>query len=155
MAKALTASPSTIRRRRKKWLEALRSGDFKQAKGCLKKQTKGEIRHCCLGVAAELAGVQSQRDEHSLGSGVFHFRFQDEGLAFEQSQMLPEGGMEWLGLNTDDPHINLKDKDDCYLNLAGLNDRGWSFAKIADAIEEHGFLPENDLLTAAGRRSGE
>ena len=37
-----------------KWIEALRSGDFKQARGSLKDEFDGS--YCCLGVLATVAG---------------------------------------------------------------------------------------------------
>lgn len=133
---------STVLRRRKKWLEALRSGEFKQAKSMLKKKSKGEFRHCCLGVAMELCGVPSAEHE-VLGSGVVAYRFESG-----ETSHLDPAGQEWLGVTRSDPYLNLPSGP---RTVAELNDRGWSFKQIADAIEEHGFLPESDILTPEGR----
>ena len=42
----------------KRWVSALRSGEFKQGKGAL--EAKG--KHCCLGVLCELALVEGVCD---------------------------------------------------------------------------------------------
>jgi hypothetical protein len=47
-----------------KWVKALRSGEFKQGKGCLK---EGE-RYCCLGVLARVAGLQITEGEGIKGA---------------------------------------------------------------------------------------
>lgn len=43
-----------------KWIEALRSGKYKQGHCRLRKKdrTTGVVRYCCLGVAAELCGLK-------------------------------------------------------------------------------------------------
>ena len=41
-----------------KWIAALRSGNYKQGKGYLK---KGDC-HCCLGVLCEVAGIKPEFD---------------------------------------------------------------------------------------------
>ncbi len=38
---------------RQKWVDALRSGQYKQGKGCLRE----DGRYCCLGVLAEIEGL--------------------------------------------------------------------------------------------------
>lgn len=37
-----------------KWLKALRSGEYKQAKSALKEKSEDGFKHCCLGVACEV-----------------------------------------------------------------------------------------------------
>ena len=39
---------------KKLWLEALRSGDYKQARGTLRRQYGDNPHHCCLGVLCEI-----------------------------------------------------------------------------------------------------
>jgi hypothetical protein len=39
---------------KKLWLEALRSGEFKQGQKCLRSFSNGEPLHCCLGVLVEV-----------------------------------------------------------------------------------------------------
>lgn len=41
----------------KKWIAALRSGKFEQARGRLKHGNQNGTRYCCLGVAEEVCGL--------------------------------------------------------------------------------------------------
>lgn len=45
-----------IRANRKKWLAALRSGEYKQAKGTLRVGSPHGASYCCLGVAEAVCG---------------------------------------------------------------------------------------------------
>ena len=40
---------------KQKWLEALRSGEYKQGKQELRQKTRGAHHYCCLGVFADIA----------------------------------------------------------------------------------------------------
>lgn len=44
---------------KRKWLEALRSGKFAQGYGRLCEETKFGARYCCLGVLANIEGINS------------------------------------------------------------------------------------------------
>lgn len=51
-----------LTKNQQKWIDALRSGKYKQGKGTLKTKNKeGEICYCCLGVAQELFEPESPR----------------------------------------------------------------------------------------------
>ena len=65
----------------RKWVEALRSGDFKQTTG----QLYVDGSYCCLGVACAISGV-------SISSEHFN-------------SVLPDAVMEWLGVEDSDPEI--------------------------------------------------
>lgn len=43
----------TVTENRKKWIDALRSKEYKQGRGCLR---SADNHYCCLGVAQELFG---------------------------------------------------------------------------------------------------
>lgn len=45
----------------RKWLRALESGKFRQARGQLAKKTHGHIGYCCLGVACVVNGLSLYR----------------------------------------------------------------------------------------------
>lgn len=100
----------------KLWLAALRSGKYKQTKG----QLKNSEGHCCLGVASELAIQQGI---------VKKFRHSDTGL-------MPKV-KKWLGINSEYGEFNkaILKNGDFFDSLAGLNDNGTSFKKIAQIIE--------------------
>lgn len=41
----------------RQWIEALRSGEYKQGQKFLSREVKGEWEHCCLGVLCQVAGL--------------------------------------------------------------------------------------------------
>lgn len=116
------------------WVDALRSGEFKQGAERLKSvDGSGQARHCCLGVLCELAirdGVKLSARERG---GVVHF-----GYAMA-SGYLPDEVGQWAGIPERNPFLNLPDgtlRGVVRSTAARLNDKeGWSFAQIADAIE--------------------
>ena len=106
----------------KKWVADLRSGKYKQGKGSL--NCDGKL--CCLGVACEVAiqnGVKVQVIKTKIDDASY-----DGGFGF-----LPESVRDWLGLRTVDGEY--KTGDCHYTSLAKLNDKGKTFAEIADIIE--------------------
>lgn len=127
---------------RQEWLAALRSGTYSQTKGYL----RTDEGYCCLGVACDVAGIPSER----LSTTAWNFG------RYRMDQVLPEEGEEWLGVNTANPDIdfpahgyrNERLNETVYgaVSLAGLNDSGWTFEEIADAIEEFGFVAGDDRL---------
>jgi hypothetical protein len=122
-----------------KLVTALRSGDYQQADGYLKNQGK----FCCLGVACDLAakeGIGSWSGETLFGADVFTDR-----AGHSVKYGLPSGVAEWLGLDADaGPAIlgfgvsSFSETDIAFdgtgPTAAGMNDRGDSFAMIADAL---------------------
>ena len=93
---------------KKLWLEALRSGKYKQTTG----QLGYNGGFCCLGVLCE---VTEMPYEH-------------------QDTCLPKNIMSAAGLQSDDPQLNYDGK---VISLSHLNDdENLTFAQIADLIEE-------------------
>jgi hypothetical protein len=131
----------------KKWVRALRSKKYKRGAGYLKIVRKnGEARHCCLGVLCELYQAERKRDKKPLlsiesGTGYSYLEagasvtgFGDEG----EAQVLPQRVQRWAGLKdmSGDMRGDLVPcAGNSYPSLAGLNDAGCSFARIADIIE--------------------
>lgn len=132
----------------KKWVRALRSGKYKQAKGVLKTKTKtGRVSHCCLGVLCELyendrkrkkkkglrvAEVEAYGYEVPKNNTLFNFN--------GDPTVLPEAVRSWARLKSDDGEFRAADtkfvvKGTRCDNLAALNDNGAKFEKIADIIE--------------------
>lgn len=108
---------------RKAWVEALRSGEYKQGKAFL---NVGE-RYCCLGVACRLAiadGVAVAVEERGEGHPV---------LYGEESGWVPDAVREWLGLSTDTGDYTARNGRET--SLANRNDSGAPFKRIADIIE--------------------
>lgn len=92
-----------------KWIEALRSGQYKQGKGYLK---KGDC-HCCLGVLCEVAGIKPELDPDREGA------YKYDGQPFSLPPKL-----RTLFDNLDQA------------NLINLNDAGVPFSVIADKLAD-------------------
>lgn len=108
------------------WVKALRSGEFKQCRGQLEQDEK----YCALGVLAALALVEG------------HCSWNDGGRYDGKRYSLSAGIMLWAGIATNNKRYLTKNagKVQCkYENgsntIAGLNDEGMSFQKIANLIE--------------------
>lgn len=109
------------------WVEALRSGVYKQGKNYLH---EGDT-YCCLGVACDLyrryESGPGWRDEDTDEDGFPANSYMGE------AGVLPATVRDWLGLG---------DECGCHVvskvqgrSLSGLNDQGNTFEEIADVIE--------------------
>ena len=109
----------------RKWVKALRSGKYRQGRGSL----KWDGRYCCLGVACVVAGVAIMENDISFG---------------EHPEMY-----QWLGLEHRwDGDIELTD------NLSATianDDNGWSFKRIATALEKRYLTPAKKAKKRAVR----
>lgn len=132
------------------WLNALRSGEYQQTQGSLERleplepdgeydgsdqwqNTGAPVGFCCLGVLCHLAykaGIVDRDDSvPSLGATYTS----TSGRADGSNAILPQSVVDWSGL----PDVNPNADGDPIngLSLASLNDRGSTFAEIADVIE--------------------
>lgn len=111
------------------WVKALRSGEYKQGQGQLRKYNS----FCCLGVACEISGSSYEGDR----------AYPSQEIATQIYGLQTRGGA--LELTPDCPHYQrIADFYDPYgggvgitnVELAGLNDGpGLTFDQIADIIE--------------------
>jgi hypothetical protein len=117
-----------------KWLEALESGEYKQAVGHLEKNGS----YCCLGVAASVCGVASESmhkkgDLESLPEVVESLGLKGEdgdfGDVFETDELDEDGIPLWA---------------DCLIKVN--DDLHWDFKQIAQFIREN---PELVFVDAA------
>lgn len=95
-----------------KWLEALRSGKYKQGRGRLRQGDE----FCCLGVLCDISGL-----------GEWIGEVETKGYSFKEDiryGTLPRHMVPELSCKTSN-------------SLTGMNDSGKSFAEIADYIEEN------------------
>lgn len=113
--------PTTPRQR---WIQALRSGGYKQADGVLRNGDK----FCCLGVACDLY-AQDHPDAH-WGDRLPFAEFYEDGESDGYNDLLPPAVRDWLGLRTYGARWF-----DGALSLAQMNDEGATFTEIADVIE--------------------
>ena len=118
----------------RKWVDALRSGEYEQGAGALRRGWKESgdqrVAHCCLGVACEAA----------MGDGVPLRHHNFDGYIGSQfigtNSVLPDVVSEWLGLIGGDPVIGSHPTMSGDLLATNANDDlGWSFTQIAEAIE--------------------
>ena len=113
---------------KQRWVEALRSGSYKQLTGVLHRDSSSGSAFCCLGVLCDLA-IQD-----GILPGWDRFvDFPDEEEPGEWTdEFLPGRVQAWAGCNAN-PGVTL---DDCSVALAACNDeRNLSFPQIADLIE--------------------
>lgn len=113
----------------KLWLQALRSGEYKQCKRIL---SDGES-YCCLGVACEIARKNGLNVHRTIVG-------QDETVVvFDgNTKTLPLSVSNWLGFYAGDVVGTIyKGCDNLVLCLSKLNDEGKTFLEIADMIEKH------------------
>lgn len=107
----------------KKWVKALRSGEYNQGNGHLVNvNPDGSERFCCLGVLCNLATESG----YGEWSGLL---FVDE-KGNDHYGYLPEGVKEWAGLKSIDGA-----RGHALKSLATLNDHGATFAEIANIVE--------------------
>ena len=101
------------------WLAALRSGEYIQCTGQLSREVEGVMQHCCLGVLCRLQGRLEK-------TGSLEY----DGTMDTASSLV---------LSHDNPVYFLTEvvsrEEGIPCTLADLNDRGATFAEIADIIE--------------------
>jgi hypothetical protein len=83
---------------KKKWLEALRSGKYKQARGTLRKLAGRDAAFCCLGVLCELHRKAVGTGSWSEDDG--HWRYLGE------ISRLPREVAKWAGLESYNPEVS-------------------------------------------------
>ena len=104
----------------RKWVKALRSGEYAQGKHVLCKQGKEYDYFCCLGVlVAETTGFEGFNHK---GEGYADVDPTDGWLNIS---MMDEEYLSQFGLSRDDAH-----------DLAEMNDAGKRFTTIANYIEK-------------------
>jgi hypothetical protein len=113
---------------KKQWLEALRSGKYKQTDGCLRyTDQNGSHGYCCLGVLCDIHAKETKHKWH-------------DDKYFGKPSMLPLDVVRWAGL-ADVISKQYKDDDEVEVRagrdkLSILNDDQHTFAEIADIIEK-------------------
>lgn len=114
------------------WLAELRSGKRTQGQGALRTRSG---RECCLGVLCDIAvGRGIGRWEYDEGSNAQRFVSLDDPDDWAVG-VLPESVQDWAGVNSSDPFVI--DVVGARLRLSVRNDRGLTFAEIADMIERY------------------
>ena len=110
-----------------KWLAALRSGEYKQTEGRLRRQQKdGSWNYCCLGVACDVLKPDGwgtiENGEGPSRNWAWHYTFADPELG--STAYLPEDLGDLIGVDmTWQSRLSIR------------NDNGETFEQIADLIE--------------------
>lgn len=110
------------------WTGALRSGQFKQGRGALARQTKDGIEYCCWGVLCQLAAEAGIIEPPTTAWEG------DDLLKFDECTALPPYSvLAWAGLERFGTKVTVNSMVD---NLAIHNDNHLAdFLAIADGIE--------------------
>jgi hypothetical protein len=143
-----------------RWVTNLRNGVYQQGQGFLRQEVsmnqktgQGIIKHCCLGVLAEMYLEQNtaqltlvRAPSTTPGKHIWQFKELNPSAETEAAGLtttiacLPEVVGEALNLSGTGLVCSVIDThraSECHLmSLAALNDCGVSFAKIADVIEQ-------------------
>lgn len=119
---------------KQKWIEALRSGKYKQGTAALRKKDylqKGKPEFCCLGVLCEIAIKEGVIKDPKKYDRYYNTYLYPEIYG---DQLLPLKVVKWAGLEDVNPSvIGPLGKT---TSLADLNDKGFNFTEIADLIEQ-------------------
>lgn len=116
---------------KKQWVAALRSGEYKQIQGRLKRNGG----FCCNGVLCDLgvkAGVAQWRESKITGQCCG-----GPGASWTGSHTIPDNVIAWAELGDDgfDPKVIYEENEN---QLSNLNDNEWkTFLEIADIIEQN------------------
>lgn len=115
---------------KKLWIEALRSGEYKQGTGRLNMVNEaGASLMCCLGVLCDLYIKQTGKGEWVNDNGIKHFTSSTEKYV---AMLPPIEVVQWAGLTTNRgmKNINLDSMND------GIGQPCHSYDEIAIVIEE-------------------
>lgn len=119
----------------KKWLKALRSGEYDQGKDYL----KVDNCFCCLGVLCDITGKGQWDKEDAYATekslGIYYL---PKDLAKEFD--MPEEGLhipkKYIANKSKIPKVDAFRKKTSF-SLSTLNDLGYTFEEIADMIERY------------------
>lgn len=115
------------------WLDALRSGNFRQTTGALHKRDGYGDSFCCLGVACKIA--------QDNGVDVTSVTDHDVVIYDGERGYLPRSVQDWLGIKHSNGGVKARplygDSRNGFYSLVTLNDKEFSFGEIADIIESN------------------
>ena len=116
---------------KKLWVDALRSGEYRQDQWVLRRRIQSDRPVCCaMGVLCEIA----------VNAGVVERHCPEDRSVVEygrdrESKVLPDEVIDWAGLTGEEVFLEIE--DDTYASISNLNDNcQWSFEQIATKIEE-------------------
>ena len=118
----------------KKWVKALRSGEYLQGTGYLAQEDNiGNYRFCCLGVLCNI--MQEEKGGVRITDYAFNF-FGKKVYSYDgDDSVLKDKVKKWSGIKNGVGKFKYKNNRTGF--LANLNDRGKTFKQIADIIEKN------------------
>lgn len=124
-----------------KWINALRSKEYKQGKDYLcqaymKKGKATQFTHCCLGVLCDMynkehTGKDKLKVNELTGPNWNAVLFNDK------AETLPRKVMKWAGIKSDIGELKEGWTKKNYDSLAEMNDCGESFKTISNVVEKN------------------
>jgi len=90
---------------KEKWIEALRSGEYKQGQEALLNVYEDTKEYCCLGVLCELYAIEYPDKAEFRYSGVFYTDMDILGHEQNHDNYLPEVVREWAGIDDENPQL--------------------------------------------------
>jgi hypothetical protein len=114
-----------------KWLDALRSGEYKQSEGLLRSDTD---EYCCLGILCQIAADEGVISQPTLNTDEYSDRYMYSDGDNRNSMYLSEKVAKWAGLDNLTGYVISKNGA---ISLSSMNDEGKPFDQIADVIEEY------------------
>ena len=123
-----TYTAEEAKENRKKWIEALRSGEYKQGMGVLREE---DNKFCCLGVACDISGLGEWKYDLEDSDGInLSYVIEESVKKYSNDGLLPLPVQFWVGLRS-----NAGDAFESG-SLIQINDTGSSFKEVADFIEK-------------------
>lgn len=126
------------------WVAALRSGEYKQTGRSLCRMKDGNRSYCCLGVLSDLSvtdGVGEWETPSDLRQDTSYVLFWNEP-SIVVGGYYTRAVRQWAGMTHDADKIEFEFTDPrtgnietFHVDLAGLNDSGFTFNQIADVID--------------------
>lgn len=113
---------------KKKWLEALRSGKYKQGQNELRSKDNS---FCCLGVLCDIAGGGEWSKETGEDPGGRLWYYKSNGD--RTSCYLSHDVVDRVGLDRTNPILESLGSE---YSVSALNDSEMSFEELADLIED-------------------
>lgn len=124
------------------WVDALRSGEFRQGRDHLR---NADGTMCCLGVACVVAirgGCEVAEEVRDPSPSRFAATADPDNDG--STSYAPDVVRRWFGFDLAEPRgLVLYDEGNNYVTAVSANDsHGWSFERIADAVEARYLAPE-------------
>ena len=116
---------------KEKWVNALRSGNYKQTTGNL---YESEVGYCCLGVLTDLY-LKEKGLEWDTNAGMSGTNMSGWMCFDSEYEFLPESVRDWAGLEDNCGTYEDDVIEGGFICLSGINDNGASFIELADVIE--------------------